>query len=198
MHRPRAVRPLVGATLTCLLLLTGCSSLGGTGDKGYISGDHSVRLIDDSDRSGPVDLTGDSLTGDPIDSADYEGKVVVVNVWWSGCGPCRTEMPMLAEASQELGDQVQFLGINIRDSSQSQGLAFSHDAGVEYPSIYDPNGQAMLEFSGKVSLVSTPSTVILDPEGRVAAVIAGDVPTKQTLLDVVDDVAGTAGTTADG
>jgi hypothetical protein len=40
--------------------------------------------------------------------------------------------------------------------------------------------------------------VILDPQGRVAAVISGDVPTKQTLLDVVADVAGAAGTTADG
>lgn len=195
MTRLRAVRPLAGATLACLLLLTGCSSLGGTGDKGYISGDGDVRVIDEVDRTDPVDLTGQSLADEPIDSADYRGKVVVVNVWWSGCGPCRTEMPMLAEASKELGSRVQFLGINIRDSSQSQGLAFSRDAGVEYPSIFDPNGQAMLEFSGKVSLVSTPSTVILDPDGRVAAVISGDVPTKQTLLDLVDDVGGT---TADG
>jgi thiol-disulfide isomerase/thioredoxin len=190
MSRRHAVRPLVGAILACLLLLTGCSSLGGTGDKGYISGNGDVRIVDKADRSDPVPLTGDSLTGDPIDVADYRGKVVVVNVWWSGCGPCRTEMPMLAQASAELGDTVEFLGINIRDASQSQGLAFARDAGVEYPSIYDPNGQAMLAFSGKVSLVSTPSTVILDPEGRVAAMISGDIPTEQTLLDVVDDVAG--------
>jgi thiol-disulfide isomerase/thioredoxin len=190
MSRRHAVRPLVGATLACLLLLTGCSSLGGTGDKGYISGNGDVRIVDKADRSDPVALTGDSLTGDPIDVADYRGKVVVVNVWWSGCGPCRTEMPMLAQASAELGDSVEFVGINIRDASQSQGLAFARDAGVEYPSIYDPNGQAMLAFSGKVSLVSTPSTVILDPEGRVAAMISGDIPTEQTLLDVVDDVAG--------
>lgn len=190
MSRRHAVRPLVGATLTCLLLLTGCSSLGGTGDKGYISGNGDVRIVDKADRSDPVTLTGDSLTGAPIDVADYRGKVVVVNVWWSGCGPCRTEMPMLAQASAELGDTVEFLGINIRDASQSQGLAFARDAGVEYPSIYDPNGQAMLAFSGKVSLVSTPSTVILDRDGRVAAMISGDIPTEQTLLDVVDDVAG--------
>ena len=190
MSRVRAVRPLVGATLACLLLLTGCSSLDGTGNKGFISGNHSVVLIDEGDRSDPVDLTGESLTGEPIDVADYRGKVVVVNVWWSGCGPCRTEMPLLAEASTELGDDVAFVGINIRDSSQSQGLAFSDDAGVEYPSIYDPNGQAMLAFSGKVSLVATPSTVFLDADGRVAAMISGDVPSKQTLLDVIEDVSG--------
>ncbi|GAW48848.1 MULTISPECIES: TlpA disulfide reductase family protein [unclassified Nocardioides] len=190
MSRLHAVRSLAGATLACLLLLTGCSSLGGTGDKGYISGNGDVRIVDEADRSDPVTLTGESLTGEPIDAADYRGKVVVVNVWWSGCGPCRTEMPMLAQASAELGDSAQFLGINIRDSSQSQGLAFARDAGVEYPSIYDPNGRAMLAFSGRISLVSTPSTVILDPQGRVAAMISGDIPTERTLLDVVEDVAG--------
>ena len=195
MHRPRAVRPLVGAAFACLLLLTGCSSLAGTGNKGYISGNGDVRIVDEADRGDPVDLTGTSLTGDSVDAADYRGKVVVVNTWWSGCAPCRTEMPMLAEASKKLGSQAQFLGINIRDNSEAQGIAFSRSAGVEYPSIYDPDGQAMLTFSGKASLISTPTTVILDPQGRVAAVIAGEIPSELTLTEVVDDVSGT---TADG
>jgi thiol-disulfide isomerase/thioredoxin len=200
MARRRPVLPvpgvaLVGAALACLLPLAGCSSLGSTGDKGYISGDGAVQVVDEGDRGAAIELTGESLTGDPVDVADYRGKVVVVNTWWSGCAPCRSEMPMLAKASRRLGSEAQFLGINIRDASQSQGLAFSRGAGVEYPSIFDPNGKAMLAFSGKASLVSTPSTVVLDPEGRVAAVITGEIPSELTLTDVVDDVAGTS---ADG
>lgn len=203
MRPPRLPAALVAAALLALLTtLSGCSSLGSTGDKGYISGDGAVRVVDAPDRGEPLDLTGRSLTGDRVDVADYRGKVVVINAWWSGCSPCRSEMPMLAEASDELGDEAQFLGINIRDSSQSQGLSFSRAAGVTYPSIYDPGGKAMLAFSGKVSLVSTPSTVVLDPEGRIAAVISGEVPSKLTLTDVVDDIAEaagkSAGTTADG
>lgn len=195
MSRFPAARPLAGAVLACLLLLTGCSSLGGTGDKGYISGGGEVQIIDEADRGEPIDLTGTSLTDEPIDVSAYRGKVVVVNTWWSGCAPCRSEMPMLSTASKSLGSQVQFLGINIRDSSQSQGLAFSRSAGVEYPSIFDPAGKAMLAFSGKASLIATPTTVVLDPEGRVAAVITGEIPSELTLTDVVDDVAGTS---ADG
>jgi thiol-disulfide isomerase/thioredoxin len=188
-------RSFVGAALAALLLLTGCSSLSGTGDKGYISGGGDVQIVDAADRGEPVDLTGESLTSEPVDVADYRGKVVVVNAWWSGCGPCRTEMPMLAKASVELRQQARFVGINLRDPSQSQGLAFSRGAGVEYPSIYDPSGKAMLAFSGKASMFSMPTTVVLDRDGRVAAVISGPIPSEQTLLDVVDDVAGT---TADG
>lgn len=175
-----------------LLLLTGCSSLQGTGDKGYISGDQRVRVIDPEDREDPVDLTGTSLTGEPIDAADSRGRVLVVNTWWSGCAPCRSEMPLLTAAADELGSRADFLGINIRDSSASQGQAFVRSVGADYPSIYDPTGRAVLAFAGKTSLSAIPTTIVLDADGRVAAVITGEIPSKQTLVDVVDQVAGEA------
>ena len=193
------VRRILGVLAAGLLLVTGCSSLDGTGDKGFISGEGTVRIIDPADRDDPVDLTGTSLTGDPIDAADSRGRVLVVNTWWSGCGPCRSEMPMLTQAAEELGDRADFLGINIRDSSASQGLAFMRGVGADYPSIYDPAGKAVLAFAGKTSLVSIPTTIVLDAEGRVAAVITGEIPSKQTLVDVVDQVADeAAGGTTDG
>jgi thiol-disulfide isomerase/thioredoxin len=176
-----------------LLALTACTSLGETGDKGFISGDGQVRVIDASDRDRPVEFSGTSLTGEPIDSKDYRGRVLVVNKWWSGCGPCRSEMPMLSEASEDPGHDAAFLGIDIRDSSADNGLAFMKGVGADYPSIYDPKGRAALAFSGKAPMAAIPTTVVLDTEGRVASVISGPLPSKQTLLDVIDDVAdGTA------
>ncbi|MCW2844608.1 MAG: Redoxin domain protein [Nocardioides sp.] len=165
----------------------------GTGDKGYITGDGRIVQIPEAGRGEPVDLKGESLEGDPIDLADYRGDVVVVNMWWSGCGPCRAEMPMLATAAEETAGTADFVGINIRDSSQAQGLAFSRQAGVEYPSIWAPDGQALLAFSGRVSLSSVPSTAVLDSSGRVAAVISGDVPGKVSLVDLIQEVAAEDG-----
>lgn len=184
------LRRSLGVVVVGLLLLTGCSSLQGTGDKGYISGDQLVRVIDPADREEPVDLTGTSLTGEPIDAADSRGRVLVVNTWWSGCAPCRSEMPMLTAAADELRSRADFLGINIRDSSASQGQAFVRSVGADYPSIYDPTGRAVLAFAGKTSLSAIPTTIVLDADGRVAAVITGEIPSKQTLVDVVDQVAG--------
>ncbi len=69
------------------------------------------------------------------------------------------------------------------------------------PPFYDPDGEAMLAFSGKVQPNASPSTVVLDGEGRVAALVTGEIPSAQTLRDVIDDVAGdpeSTGTTADG
>ncbi|MDI6909436.1 TlpA disulfide reductase family protein [Nocardioides sp.] len=186
----RALGRALGVVLAVVLLATGCSSLEGTGDKGYISGDRRVRVIDPADRGDPVELTGTSLTGDPVDAADSRGRVLVVNTWWSGCAPCRSEMPMLTDAAKELGSVADFLGINIRDASASQGQAFMRSVGAEYPSIYDPAGKAVLAFAGKTTLSAIPTTIVLDAEGRVAAVITGEIPSEQTLVDVVHDVAG--------
>jgi len=165
----------------------GCSSLQGTGDKGYIEGDGVVVQIPADKRDAPVELTGKSLTGEPLDLADLRGEVVVVNTWWSGCAPCRTEMPMLVKADEQL-KQAAFFGINIRDASPEQGLAFERRLDVNYPSLYEPGGKALLAFSGKVSLNSIPTTAVLDTEGRVAAVISGPIPSKLTLTEVVEDV----------
>lgn len=180
-----------------VLATAGCSGLQGTGDKGYIAGNGQIAVIEPADRGEPVELTGESLEGDPVDLADSRGEVTVVNTWWSGCAPCRTEMPMLAQAAKETADRATFVGINIRDNSQAQGLAFQREAGVDYPSIYAPDGRALLAFSGRINLASVPSTVVLDDEGRVAAVISGPVPGRTTLVDVIDEVVDSDDGTSD-
>jgi thiol-disulfide isomerase/thioredoxin len=177
------------AAVLVALALTGCSSLGSTGDKGYISGDGDIRVIDPAERGEPIDFAGESLTGDPISASDYRGQVLVVNKWWSGCGPCRSEMPMLTNAAKQLDGTASFLGINIRDSSADQGLAFMRRVGADYPSLYDPRGQAILAFAGEAPMNAIPVTVVLDRQGRVAAVVSGEVPGEQTLVDVVQQVA---------
>jgi thiol-disulfide isomerase/thioredoxin len=191
-------RMLLCSAVPLLLALTACTSLGATGNKGYISGDGSVQVIDAADRDAPVTFEGKTLTGEPISSEDYLGRVLVVNKWWSGCGPCRTEMPMLSAVSSELGDEAAVVGINIRDSSADNGLSFMKGVGADFPSVYDVQGKAGLAFAGKAPMVSTPTTIFLDDEGRVAAVISGPIPSKQTILDVIDEVAGDSGGGSDG
>ncbi len=187
-HRRRA---LWGALLACLLVpLTACTSLSGTNDGGYITGDGQVRQFAPEDRADPVELAGETLEGEPLDLADRRGDVVVVNAWWSGCPPCRTEMPMLVEAEQQLADQgVSFVGVNIRDNSTANGLAFQREFKVDYPSIYAVDGQALLAFSHVTNLRTIPTTLVLDRQGRVAAVVSGAVPSKLTLTEVVEEIA---------
>ena len=171
--------------LACLLALAGCSSLSGTGDKGYISGEGVPTEIKAADRGEPIDLSGTDLDGDPLELADLRGQVVVVNVWASWCPPCRVEQPDLNEAAAELGDEAVFVGINTRDASQDGARAYVRNFDVPYPSLYSPDGAALLAFAGTLTPRSITSTVVLDAEGRIAASVNGRIPTTQTLLSLV-------------
>jgi thiol-disulfide isomerase/thioredoxin len=168
-------------------LVVACG-LTGTNSGGYITGNSQVQGVPSAKRDAPVELTGTTLEGKPFDLASDRGKVVVVNTWWSGCGPCNSEMPMLQQASKELGSSVAFVGINIRDTSAANGLAFQRQHGVTYPSVYSPDGKAVLAFPPAYSPRTIPATAVLDTQGRVAAVIRGAIPSKLTLTETVQCV----------
>jgi thiol-disulfide isomerase/thioredoxin len=186
----RSTRVLALAVLAPLVAACG---LTGTNNQGYIVGDGQVQAIHEADRAAPVDLSGTTLEGKDLSLASERGKVTVINTWWSGCGPCSTEMPMLQQASQDLGDAVAFVGINIRDSSAATGLAFQRQHGVDYPSIYSPDGRAVLAFPRKYAPRTIPATAVLDTQGRVAAIIRGSVPSKLTLTETVQCVVDPSG-----
>lgn len=160
----------------------------GTGDSDYVPGEGNVTEVHAEDRGDAVEVSGKTLDGGRLDLADLRGKVVVVNVWWSGCGPCRREMPMLVDAQGEVpAGKTAFVGINIRDNAPENGAAFERELGVDYPSIYDPGSTTLDEF-GRYRPASMPSTVVLDDQGRVAALISGEVPSETTLVTLVEDL----------
>jgi len=170
-------------------LLSGCSGLSGTGDLEYIEGEAAVTQIATDEREDPVDLSGTSLQGDEVDLADSRGDVTVVNVWASWCPPCRTETPILIDAAAEL--DATFVGINIRDSADD-AAAFERTHKVPYPSISDEGGETLLEF-GRYRPQRPPTTLVLDREGRVAAIISGRIPSTTTLTELVEEVAAESG-----
>ncbi|MCY7396882.1 MAG: TlpA family protein disulfide reductase [Nocardioides sp.] len=192
---PRPLRVLLVVLLA--LVLAGCSGLQGTEGKDYVGGSGQVIEIAPDERGAPVESSGDTVDGEPIDVASYRGQPLVVNVWWSGCGPCIKEMPMLVEVERDLAGQAAVIGVNIRDPSPEQAASFERDLGVDYPSLYSPGGTALLDFSDEnVAPRAIPSTMVLDRDGRLAALITGEIPTKQTLVSVVDQVVAEAASAA--
>ena len=59
---------------------------------------------------------------------------------------------------------------------------------MEFPSFYDPGSEVLLSFD-KVKPNAIPSTVVLDREGRLAALVTGEIDSAVTLRDVIGDVA---------
>jgi thiol-disulfide isomerase/thioredoxin len=155
--------------------------------KGYVAGDGSIEQLAVSDRGEPVTLTGTTLEGKPWSLADRAGMVVVVNVWGSWCPPCIEETPALQKAWEKVqadGKRVDFIGLDKLESPET-GLAFQKANDVTYPSLAYDGGVPILSLQGKAS--ATPTTLVLDAQGRIAARVSGPVTTT-TLLGLVDDV----------
>ena len=143
-RRTAASTAAVSAALSAVvLLLSACSTSGdnATGNNGYVSGDGTITVIDAADRDRAPTLEGDKLGGGTLDTADYAGNTIVLNVWGSWCGECRAEAEGLVQASKELADktdnQVAFVGLNTRDPSEAPALSYVREFDVPYPSLVD-------------------------------------------------------------
>ena len=180
---------LAVVAIASLLVLAGCASndgIAGQDGGGYISGDGTVLIIPAADRADAVEFAGDTVDGARIDSADLDG-VTVLNFWYAGCPPCRVEAPDLEAVHNEY-DDVNFVGVNIRDSAVN-AAAFEKQFGVTYDSILDVSSRDVLSaFADNVPPSAVPTTLVLDAEGRVAARISGQLPSQTTLADILDDV----------
>ena len=179
---------------TIALSLVGCTSdpladQFRSGDsKNYIAGDGTVTEFDSVQRPTFLPFTGETESGQMLDSKALVGQVVVMNWWYSACAPCRAEAPDLQALSEEFQDQgVQFVGVNVRDTAET-ALAFDRKFDIGFPSIIDAqSGAVSLAFQGVVSPQAVPTTLVIDKQGKVASRILGriDPSILKTLIETV-------------
>jgi thiol-disulfide isomerase/thioredoxin len=197
-QRAMIARLAAAVTVGALCLgVTACSSdpnsiaaQAKSGDgKGFVSGDGAIERVSLDKRSAPLTLSGTTLEGSPWDVADAKDKVLVLNVWGQWCGPCVAEMPHLQQVWSQLsaaGKPVQLMGINYRDGVET-AKAFLRVNKITYPSLADDGGRTLMALRGKAN--TTPTTLVLDRQGRIAARVSGPV-SAATLNGLVNDVLG--------
>jgi thiol-disulfide isomerase/thioredoxin len=184
------------AALAILLVLAGCSTskdavVAGQEFQFVAPGGRTEIIYDPPDSRGKVGaLAGESLLepGTTIGLDGYPGRVVVLNVWGSWCGPCRVEAPDLEFVQQQtapLGAAV--LGLDVRDD-RTAAADFVRDRGLSYASIFDPPGRALAQLGGVPRNV-VPLTIVLDRQHRVAAVYLRSVRASE-LIPLVQRLSG--------
>jgi thiol-disulfide isomerase/thioredoxin len=166
----RHLGPLAAGAL--LTALSACSNGGSTTSRA--EGDSVVEEYPQAERQQFPGVAGATIQQGYVDSDDFPGQILVINVWGSWCVPCREEAPALSRLSAELENEpVQFIGVDIRDNDES-ALAFEREYGITYPSISSrESGEAMLALGRIIPSRAVPATVVVDPSGRVAARVIG-------------------------
>lgn len=168
-------RRLLGAVVAmlCAVSLAACSA--GTdapeqtgSEFRFVEGTPSGEVIAREDRQDAPNITGELLSGEPFELDEHHGNIVVMNFWASWCAPCRVEAPDLQQIYQQYQPQgVEMVGVLVRDT-KGQGETYGQQAGLTYPSLFDPSTKVALQLRG-YPLAAIPSTVVFDADGKVAA-----------------------------
>jgi thiol-disulfide isomerase/thioredoxin len=113
-------------------------------------------------------------TGNPRKLADWRGKVVLVNLWATWCGPCRKEMPALAALQQAAGgSDFEVVAISLDMKGVSASAPFLKDNGAGALALYaDPKGELL----NVLTAPGLPVTILIDRQGREAARMVGPAP----------------------
>jgi peroxiredoxin len=95
---------------------------------------------------------------------DLRGQAVLINFWATWCPPCRAELPALQAAYERYGDRVAFLGVDVKESSDSVAN-FIPQFGVTFPILMDSDGAVS---DGLYQVRGIPTTLFLSPDGKVS------------------------------
>jgi peroxiredoxin len=106
-----------------------------------------------------------TLDGEYVQLADFEGRVVLLNVWATWCEPCKKELPTLVSLDQKYRDQgLTVLGVSTDVPSNYGTLrAMVAQHGIAYPIVLDPNGREIAGYGVR----GYPTTFVIDREGNL-------------------------------
>ena len=101
--------------------------------------------------------------------SDFRGKVVVVNIWATWCGPCRREVPDYEKVRKEFaGRPVEFIGLTTENprTASEKVKRFAHDFNFGFRLGWADRETAQMLMNGR-SII--PQTVVISPEGRLVS-----------------------------
>jgi thiol-disulfide isomerase/thioredoxin len=108
-----------------------------------------------------------SLDNGSFSLADFGGKVIVVNLWASWCGPCRREVPEYEKVRKEFADRgVEFIGLTAEDprTSSERVRQFARELNFRFRLGWADSETASVLMNGRNSI---PQTLVIASDGRI-------------------------------
>lgn len=107
-----------------------------------------------------------TLTGEVIDFNQYRGKVILINMWATWCGPCRVEMPSIQELYNGVdNDKIKFVMLSMdRDQDLPKIVKYVDKNKFTFP-VFQPKGY----LPELLQVPNIPTTFIIDKNGNVVS-----------------------------
>lgn len=125
-----------------------------------------------------TDMEGRTWTNDKV-----KDHVMVLNLWFSGCGPCRAEMPELSAWKEQIAD-VMFFSATFHDAETAKKVTDKH----HFTWTHLVNAKQMMSWVGTEGF---PLTIVIDKKGIVRHTVHGTSEEKRAqLLTKIKEIAG--------
>lgn len=140
---------------------------------GAVIRDKSIQAVND------LEIT--QSDGKKFKFANLQGKVILVDVWATWCGPCREQTPKLAALQQKYRDKgLTVVGLSLDEKSdEAEVLKFMKEAGVNYTIAYasDKVSGAFLDGTeDDTGSAPIPQLFVIGKDGRVIEHLIGNNP----------------------
>lgn len=112
-------------------------------------------------------------TGDTVSLGDYQGQVILLNIWATWCAPCEAEMPAIQRLYQEMGPQgLRVLAVSVDDAaSTKEVLEWTAKRHLTFDILHDPSRKIETQYRS----IGVPESFVIDRQGRVVKRVTGYV-----------------------
>lgn len=125
------------------------------------------------------DFVASNVAGDAVTLADYRGRVLLLNVWATWCGPCEEEMPAMQRLYERFSrDDFEIAAISIDappgrfdvlGNAGGDPVAFARERGLTFPVLLDPAGEIQRVYR----TAGVPESFLIGRDGVIWKKVAG-------------------------
>jgi thiol-disulfide isomerase/thioredoxin len=178
MNRTLVIRTILGSLSVLAVLVAGLLVFvkgepgGAPGDyRQYFTGELMDFVVPEGGPA-PEEVTFVDGNGETLSLADFKGKVILLNLWATWCGPCLNEMPTLDRLKAEMAsDDFDVIAVSVDKAGVEKSRVFLERTGAEHLALYVDEAMA-LNFAWNA--YSLPTTILIGRDGAEIGRMVGD------------------------